>query len=247
MASKSGYAQRGSAIIYIFIGVALFGALMFMFSRGASQQSTGMMAVKDKITAEEIASYGRTVERAVNKLLLKGCSESDLRFYHPDFNGASDYAGQAEYSDSNQNQCFVFVPTAGGVKWRLPPKDIVDAGYANYLFTGKVGVEDLGGNNCPDTELIMFLRVTRNVCISYNNLFEVTNTGGNPPQFQNGQGWDVANYLKFGWGGYYGCGSTLGSSGHTPRASELISKPSGCFQAVDGTDVYLAYHVLLAR
>jgi len=250
MASKSGYTQRGSAIIYIFIGVALFGALMFMFSRGASQNSSSVSSKADNALAiSEIVSYAQTVERAVNKLISKGCSESNLRFYYPDFDGAGDYAGQAEYSDPNQNQCFVFVPTAGGVKWKRPPKIVGDLGGINnndYFFSGNIGVWNVGNNDCETTELMISTRVSRDLCMAYNEKFGVVNTGGEPPEYQRSGG--SAGYQKFGWGGGDGfwCGHSIGYPSDSPPGTELVGRTAGCYHANDSGDYYF-YYVLLAR
>lgn len=77
--------QHGSALVYVFVGIALFGVLMFIFSRGGSQNSTSLTTQTDSISASSIINESRILESAVQKLLGKGCSESEISFDIPPY------------------------------------------------------------------------------------------------------------------------------------------------------------------
>lgn len=246
--------EHGSAIVYVFIGIALFGALMFMFSRGSSNKNDIYDKNSEKLVVDEFLSYGNYMETEISKLLMDGCGERDLSFYHPNFWGPHNYAGAAKYGVSPDNKCSVFDPKGGGAKWRSPPKKVYDSGIYDYLFTGIMGVRDIGQNNCANTELMMFLQVPRATCLAANDQLKNINTGGNPPVFNSGHIYEdigsgkrsAINYLHFGWGNlYFGCGATIGT-GPEPDASELTAKVAGCYQA-QNTEHYYLYRVLMAR
>jgi hypothetical protein len=246
--------EHGSAIVYVFIGIALFGALMFLFSRGSSNKNDIYDKNSEKLVVDEFLSYGNYMETEISKLLMNGCSETDLSFYHPNFWAAWNYGGAWKYGASPpDNKCSVFDPKGGGAKWSSPPKKIYDSGTYDYLFTGIVGVKDIGKNGCPDTELMMLLQVPRATCLAANVQLNNSNTNGNPPIYNYniyenipGNKRSAINYFHFGWGNnYFGCGQTIGN-GAAPNGSELIGKTAGCYQ-VQNTEYYYLYRVLMAR
>lgn len=260
---KSRSAEQGSAILYVFIGAILFGALMYSFARSTSSGTSATTLTKsdDKLIISQIDAYATSLDVGINNLLSNGCSQNDLRFYHPNFKGATDYAGSATYATSPANKCHVFAKNGGGgVTWQAPPKKIVDAKFLDYLFTGYIGVDKVGNNSsaCAYTDFMMQLNVPRSTCIAYNTIHDVVNTGGEPPLFQFANNYSYSaplkgrvplNYLKAGWssGIIFGCQSNLAALGHNPRAIELTGKWSGCYEANQERGQYYIYHVLIAR
>lgn len=77
--------ENGSAIIYVFIGVALFAVLMFIFSRGGNQNTSSMTGQNNSISASALIEEGRLLETATQKLMASGCSESELSFDIPPY------------------------------------------------------------------------------------------------------------------------------------------------------------------
>lgn len=251
--------ERGSALVYVFIGIALFGALMFSFSRGSN--SPNLSKNQDQIIASEFDSYAKNAETVINKLLANGCSQNDLRFYHPSFKNANNYSGMVDYPNYPANQCHVFAKNGGGgLTWVRPPQEIVRAGFLDYLFTGHIGVANVGStnNNCTTTDFLIQLNVPKSTCIAYNNLHGVTNTGGEPPLFQYANNYQYSathkgrvplNYLQAGWNGnpIFNCQSTIAGPGSNPKAVELTGKSSGCYEANQERGQYYLYSVLIAR
>lgn len=109
-ASKRISGQRGSVMIYIFIGILLFAALAFSFSRGF-QSTSGTLAGQQKasVVAAELIAYSNMMERAVQALLLKGCSEEQISFERPNLSG---YANANAPPDKS---CHVFDANGGKV------------------------------------------------------------------------------------------------------------------------------------
>ncbi len=103
--------ENGSAIIYIFIGIALFGALMFMFSRGASQNTSSIADQQKSISASEIIDEARLFERAVQKVMSAGCSESDISFDPPPF------TANTNTNSPSDKHCHVFYISGGGLSY----------------------------------------------------------------------------------------------------------------------------------
>jgi hypothetical protein len=245
--------QHGNVMFLILIAVILFAALGYAIT--SSSRSGGSDISKDTIglTVSEIENYAATINGAITRLKLSGCSETDLSFYHPSFDNANDYAGETTWDTAGQNKCHVFRPEGGGVAWSRPPKLVVDYGVVNYLFAGKIGIEDVGTNGCSQTELAMFLMVPKTLCLAYNDRQSIPNPGGNPPQDSDSQIYDPAtkfpmNWAKFGWGGqFYGCGFEIGAGHHNPRAPEIIGKPSGCFETTTAGGGYFIYDVITPR
>jgi hypothetical protein len=184
-----------------------------------------------------------------------------LRFYHPKFRRATDYGGIAAYPNSPANRCHVFAKNGGGgLTWQPPPKEIVRAGFLDYLFTGYMEVSDVGsaGDSCATTDFMMQLNVPRSTCIAYNKLHGVTNTGGEPPLFQYGNNYyyDPAkkgrlplNYMPAARTGItiFGCQSYIAGWGYNPKAVELDGKSAGCYEAYQERGQYYLYRVLIAR
>lgn len=99
--------EAGSAMVYIFIGVALFGALMFMYARSGSQNTSNMSQQQNSISASGLIDQGRALEGAVQKLLSAGCSESELSFDIPP------YTANPNPSAPVDMHCHVFHPSGG--------------------------------------------------------------------------------------------------------------------------------------
>ena len=112
--------QAGSAIIYVFVGVILFGILGLTFSRSMQQSSGDISEKTAKVGASEIIAYARSIDRAVNKMILNGTSETDIGFFFflttLNAGGGAHYLGNANCAVA---ECEIFDPAGGKVKPRL--------------------------------------------------------------------------------------------------------------------------------
>lgn len=99
--------EHGSAIVYVFIGIALFGALMFMFSRGTSQNTSAMTDQSNNISASALLEESNILETTAQKLLHDGCSEQELSFDIPP------YTANPNTNAPTDKHCHFFHPNGG--------------------------------------------------------------------------------------------------------------------------------------
>lgn len=155
--------QRGSAIVYVFIGVALFGSLMFLFSRGASQNTSTASGQQGKIKSSEIMERADVIARSVDRLMANGCSINEINFYADHFT----QSGTANPSAPSDGHCDVYSPKGGRLEWEGCPDPTICKDpylYAPFIPRSIVG-NSLG--SVPE-DLVYFVLVRKDVCQSIN-------------------------------------------------------------------------------
>ncbi len=242
--SPHGPSQRGSALIYVFIGVILFGILGITYTRSMQQKSGDIDDKTAKVGASEIISYAKTIDRAVNKMLLNEVSEADLGFTNSvttlSASGGTIYTGNANCSVAT---CEIFDPAGGKVRAApVGSSYIIDnyllngsAPMAGAIFPAKVIVESLGSTE-PDL-VISFYGLKMAVCRSINNSFNIDNPNNVPPVEDNIPAIDYYD------GDLSTSTTTLGDT-----VADLEGKMDFCYKA-SGSDpaLYIYQHVLIAR
>lgn len=240
---NSAASQNGSALVYIFIGVILFAALALSFSRGMNQSSSGVSAKTAKVGASEIVEYAKTIERAVNKMVLNGISESDLDFSNMvttlTASGGALYTGNAGCATAS---CKVFDPSGGKIKpLELSPDYLIDNGLlgagdpmAGAIIPNVVVVDTLGS---ADPELVIsFYGLSEPVCVAINDMFKVDNPGNRPPSENATAAGDMFT-------GAYTSATTIGDG--TP---DLAGRTDFCYkQSGSSPAIHVYDHVLLTR
>lgn len=238
--------QRGSAIVYVFIGVILFAALALTFSRGM-RDSTGNVSSKTaKIRAAEITGYADKVNMTVQKLLLKGCSETELNFkYKYDQGGLITWA-RGTYLYVNplapvDGRCDVFVPE-GKMKPVLPLKMGVPASaFTAYSLSDRLhftsyimSVQGVGDDTYID--LTLHMMVDLDTCLEINKLVGVDTD--HPPQ----------SALAFGGNNFQGVYTAGAGRRINPVGSPLYGKDTGCYYSKEATRfAYFFYKTLVAK
>jgi hypothetical protein len=96
--------QRGNALVYILIGVALFAALSYTFSRNASTGSTSLTDEQTTLYAHQLINHAQQMEQVVQQMLMTGSAIDDIDFTKP---------GEAGYGTNAQHQ--VYHPSGGGM------------------------------------------------------------------------------------------------------------------------------------
>ncbi len=100
---------NGSVFVYILVGVALFAALMFTLSRSLTSSSTPILGKgQTKLSANRIAEYTRSIDMAIEKLQLRGCSFSQISYETPD-------GSNVNINAPSDKTCHVFHIKGGGV------------------------------------------------------------------------------------------------------------------------------------
>lgn len=125
--------QSGSVLIYIFVGIVLFGGLMFALNR--SGQVSTSIATKGlaKASASDLQEYSRMLGSAVDMLLSRGCSQSQISYETPSGLGVNSNA-------PSDKRCHVFNIAGGNVRYR-------DLG-SSYCVSGKALTDLSIGENC---------------------------------------------------------------------------------------------------
>ena len=110
--SRTFLYESGSALIYVIIAVALFGALTLTLSRQSQTGEVGTMRAEDvELAASRILTTAAQVESAVKQMTFSGSTIADLDFSLP---------GQAGFN-AGSSVHKVFHPAGGGLS--LPQLD----------------------------------------------------------------------------------------------------------------------------
>lgn len=239
---KENSKEKGSAIIYILVAVALLGALSFAVSKGSRTNTSTLSDQQAKIAANEIISYGNTVAKAVGTLRLRGCTDIQISFENPLYTVYTNPSAPADKS------CHVFDLAGGKVSYQAPDEDWLDssksavAEYGNLIVNGDNKVSGIA--DAAEEELVAIISaLSQKICLEINNKLGVSNPGDVPPTDTNG----ITEGTKF-VGTYGASSSTIGDAGTSSTA--LLGKTSGCVHETagcSGTDCYHFYQVLIAR
>lgn len=140
-------AQNGNAFLFILIGIVLFAALSFTVARGLRTQTASSISEKDaSLAAAEILDYAQRIQRAVDRVRRRGCSENEISFEN------EVVAGYENANAPNDNSCHIFHPNGGSVSYVIPKNEwlnITDANNAtNSSFTDLFGAWYIPRNNC---------------------------------------------------------------------------------------------------
>lgn len=208
----------------VLIGVILFGALAFTFARSARQGMSNVTTQEAGIAAGDVMAYARSLEQGINRMRIKGISESDL-----DFRGAG-----AAYNNAacSTDPCKVFLATGGQQVWQPNPGRANDG--SEWIFTGAVSVTSLGNDagDAASADLMMVLpNVNQTVCREINNRLGIPNPSDIPPVATG----SITITTKYT--GTFTAGSAIAGPG-------LAGKSTACYKY--GTNHYF-YQVLLAR
>lgn len=112
MTRRCHHHQSGNAVLLILLGVALFAALAYTFMRGSQQGQGNMSAQQAKIAAQEIRNSALNIDRAINKLVSRGCSQDQLSLSGTTNRTTTHYINTWAPSDGS---CNVFGSNGGGV------------------------------------------------------------------------------------------------------------------------------------
>ncbi len=233
MKQNNSTPESGNAFFIVMIGVILFAALMFTFSRGARQGGGNLSEKQAGIFASDILNYTQRVERGLARVYSKGFSENDISF--------ENNISAANYANANcgagLNRCKVFLPAGGGATYK-PLESSWSLSQTDWVFTGANGVfglgQDCAASRC--SELIMMIEdVPMSLCIAINEQVNLTSGGAAPPTDAN------VNPAIFTSTFAYAATDDIGDEDVT-----LNGVRTGCFLETGSGDYYF-YHTLLER
>lgn len=247
------YCERGSAVVWVFILIALFGILTVAMSKGSRNSLGSLDKEQSDLAASEILSYAQAVREATRSVRIAGCGETQINFIAA--------ATGATYDNTNapsDGSCDVF-RGAGGVSYSAPEDKWIDVTessrphYGQWFFTASsdvagVGIEGTGTGTCTtDNEckdLLMGLPyINLNVCKAINKQLGFGDSDGNPPK-DTGASFTAATAASF-VGTYPSGGSQMGTATPTGYSGTMAGCIEGDTDPVAGT--YHFFQILLAR
>lgn len=244
--------EHGNAFFIILLGVILFAALMYTFSKSARHGNENLSKKQGDLGTMELLDTAQKMERAVDRLLAKGCSENDISFEND--SGTSKMVNGTVFDYTNagtpaDDSCKIFSPN-GGV---LNPPPLISENLVVDPSLVCVGclhpqswwitmsrVTGMGTDaGAAGTDLVLWMgRVTKEQCISINNHLGITNPSGNPPV-------DVISGMA---GIFTGTFVDAVAAGDSIETAELVGKRDFCFDWSGSSDwSYIYMHVLHAR
>ncbi len=232
--------ESGNVFFMILIGVFLFGALMYSFSRSGSDGVSSISKQQAKVAAQEILNYARLVEGAVDRVRRNGCSENEISFEN---------AVVAGYSNTNSpadKSCHVFEAKGGKVSYSPPNRQWLDKtktsvnSYGRWVFNGQARVNNLGKicGCCQCAEIISYLPFLRKeICDQINNI-----SGFDSSYIEE----SILNVNYSSSGHFKGTFINSGGGLIGNEAPELSNQPSACIYRSYNTH-YTFYHAVLVR
>ena len=177
--------ERGNALFFILIAVALLAALTMVISRSGSSVDQSGDFERNNIQASKVLRYAKSIETGIQDLLLRGCSENEISFWH-DSDGDGDEDGDDDYYNANSptdHSCHVFDTSGAGLTWVDISEEVASG------LTYEIGIRDtaralaqigqydrmdiyLGFRGSPEK--------IENFCKTINRLAEVEETGSAP-------------------------------------------------------------------
>ncbi len=123
--------ESGGILVYIFIGIILFAALAYAFSKGGGSTGSSATDKSAKLYATQVIGDVQVLRDSVQEALAKGCSESEISF---------DNDTVAGYSFATRDMCKIFKNSTRSTKWiGLPEKardpSLSGSGSEDYNFT----------------------------------------------------------------------------------------------------------------
>lgn len=150
--------ERGNAMIYILIALALFGFLTVTLSR-QNQQADSRNLSKENIElyVNEIIEYTAAVQQVVDKLLITGTEISELDFIQP---------GEIGFNDPPHIHK-VFHAQGGGLNFKEKPSRAIQNGPDSIWDVNTAIDVEWTPSNLPDPILAAY-HIDREICERLN-------------------------------------------------------------------------------
>ncbi len=231
--------EQGSVLTIILVAVALFAALMYTFTRTANQGTSDTSTHgKNILAVSEIMDYAKDIERAIDRAISGGCSESELSFDNPLA------AGYVNADSPVDKSCHIFNAAGGGITWQSLSGDINDG--SEGLFQAEAQIQDIGETNFDSQSVdltLLFFGLKKSACEQINK-----NLGYNLTSVPINDG-SYVSAVKFTGSFAYteDINGLAAAPNPSPCPGGLCGRSSGCFQEESVGQRYVFYHTLLAR
>lgn len=233
------YHESGNVFAIVMVGVVLFGALMYSFSRGAKQGDGNLTRKRVEVIASDILAYSQRLERGVARVMTRSCSENFISF---ETAAIADYPANADAP--TDFSCHVFHPAGGG----MSPLQEASFGITGLDIrpSGGSALSGIGTHNAGDPAghqdiVVWFSGLSVELCQELNRRMNFT---GAIPTIPDSQAWEFGQELipdeHFG-GTNIDLGGLTGSNGGCVHRN---GAPSNAFHLAEG---YSFYYVLYPR
>jgi hypothetical protein len=220
--------ERGSALVFILIAVALFAALSFAISQ-QSDSGKSLLTEKTNLLASDVMDMGNRMTESVAKLRLHGVQIEQVSFQNDIVTGYTNAA-------CNTDKCKIFDYDGGERDWEKPTTDISNG--VNWGYTGDLSINQVG---TASADLIAILpNISLVLCNRLNKMVGITN---DPPQF-NGVAAD--KYV----GAFAVAPINLSDpiiNGKTAACIELTTPSGTALTGITASPIYAYYQVLSVR
>lgn len=227
--------QNGSAFFIILIAIAMFAMLSYAVSQGSRSSASSLNAEQTIIAAQEILSYANTVAKAVQRMRLAGCKDTEI-------SADSSAMPQVNAAAPADESCHIASLKGGKVnmQYRVPPAYHVDASDPDsgaWLITASDDITGVGTNGCSDETCadltLTVFDVKPEICAAMNKLLGIDTMPA-----------DTDYDRSILWVGAYD--SSPNEVGNTVAGVPMRGKTAACLNET-GSNSYIFYQILIAR
>jgi hypothetical protein len=228
------HSQRGAVFFYILLAIALLAALSYAVSRGNRGGTSTMTDQQSKLAAQEIIDYSNNITATVQKLRLRGCSDTEISFENS--------VGSQNYTNPNaptDKSCHIYDINGGNLIYSELSTNLFIKTSNPSFFTGprfNSGFQHEGIGSIENDLVLKITWITKDTCLKINDLLNVENPSNAPPTENN----DSATLHFIG---AYGSTATdtIGDDG-----TGLEGKNAFCRHRTS-SDIYQFNQILIAR
>ncbi len=177
--------QRGIAIGPILFVVAILAVLASAIAAGSGAFNGDTSAVSAKAQATAILEYAEQVKVGVDRVLAKGCKDTEISFENPFVTSDGGYTNANAPSDKS---CHVFDVNGGGIVWKNPPDGVnkpsseyvseYGSSFIPYIIGHYASIPDIGFDIA---ELVLYLPITSlGLCQAINVIVGIENIPSSP-------------------------------------------------------------------
>ncbi len=232
--------QFGNALWFILIAIVLLGLLTISLSRTSNNNETGNFEQR-QIAVTEILRYAKSIENAVQSLLVRGCSENDISFEN------NVVAGYINANSPADNSCHIFEPEGAGMTYLTPKLEWLDSNtsdtsHGQYYMPNALSITGIE-TSAEDLVLILPL-VNENICSALNNTFGIAVIPVEAGVIDNSE------YTNRQYKGQFSGAYSFGDDAALANNALIDGESSLCIQSQNAEPVastYHFYHVLYAR
>ena len=238
---QQSHTQSGNVAFIILLAVALFAALSFAITQNRDSNTSLMTDQQAEMAAQEITAYGNAIANTVQKLKLRGCTETQYNFGNSVWtygdgailisnthNPSAPATGCSVFVTSDVNLTPVVFPLSYTTGASTSPTSTA-SGHGRIMKLAIPGV----GVTANDEIVYSTMRLNQNVCKKINEILGVTTASDSMPTFT----WTASSY-----------NGTLGSTPMTDTSTGSILTGKTAFCAWNTTNNLHAFlQVLVAR